>query len=142
MRSALVVANFGLVLWLAGTAAAPASATGEDYELLTVHMDSATVLKRSPAGRVLDSDRVHHDRHLLARSYWTELPHPNMSPWKQPGSSWRLVEANPRLRRHAPLFGEHNVEVLGGLLGLSPSELEELAEAGIIGNAPVNPGIG
>lgn len=54
MRSALVVANFGLVLWLAGTAAAPASATGEDYELLTVHMDSATVLKRSPAGRVLE----------------------------------------------------------------------------------------
>jgi crotonobetainyl-CoA:carnitine CoA-transferase CaiB-like acyl-CoA transferase len=95
-----------------------------------------------PAGRVLDADQVHHDRHLLARGYWVELPHPNMSPWKQPGSSWRLVEANPRLRRHAPLFGEHNIEVLGGLLGLSPSELEDLAAAGIIGNAPVNPGIG
>lgn len=95
-----------------------------------------------PAGRVLDTDQVHHDRHLLARGYWVELPHPRMTPWRQPGSSWRLVEANPQLRRHAPLFGEHNTEVLGGLLGLSEAELAELTAAGIIANAPVNPGVG
>ena len=95
-----------------------------------------------PAGRVLDTDQIHHDRHLLARSYWVELPHPRMGPWKQPSSSWRLVEANPQLRRHAPLFGEHNAEVLGGLLGLSEKELGDLTAAGIIGDAPVNPGIG
>ena len=95
-----------------------------------------------PAGRVLDSDAIHSDPHLAARGYWVELPHPRMTPWKQPSASWRFVEANPQLQRHAPLFGEHNDEILRGLLGLGDAEVAELAAAQIIGDAPINPGIG
>jgi crotonobetainyl-CoA:carnitine CoA-transferase CaiB-like acyl-CoA transferase len=35
-------------------------------------------------------------------------------------------------QRHAPLLGEHNPELLAEL-GLSPSELEALEAAGVIG---------
>ena len=95
-----------------------------------------------PAGRVLDTKDLHDDPHLGARGYWVRLPHPRMQPWRQPSASWRLVEANPQLRQYAPLFGEHNREILGGLLGMSESEIAELEEAEIIADAPVNPGVG
>ena len=94
------------------------------------------------ASRVLDACAIHDDPHLEARGYWVKLPHPLMPTWKQPASAWRLVEARPEPRRHAPLFGEHNREILCGLLGLAESELDALAAAGVIGDAPVNPGVG
>jgi crotonobetainyl-CoA:carnitine CoA-transferase CaiB-like acyl-CoA transferase len=95
-----------------------------------------------PAGRVLDSESIHDDPHLNARGFWVRLPHPRMEPWRQPSSAWRLVEANPHLRRHAPLFGEHTREVLGTLLGFGERDFAELEAAGVIGDAPVNPGVG
>ena len=95
-----------------------------------------------PAGRVLDTVAIHEDPHLAAREFWVELPHPRMAPWKQPRSAWQFQEAAPRPRRHAPLFGEHNEEILGGLLGLSASEIGELRSQVVISDAPVNPGVG
>lgn len=95
-----------------------------------------------PAGRVLDTKTIHEDRHLEERRYWVELPHPRMHAWKQPRSAWQFIEARPRLQRHAPLFGEHNLEILGGLLGMSTEEIAELEAAGVIGDAPANPGVG
>jgi crotonobetainyl-CoA:carnitine CoA-transferase CaiB-like acyl-CoA transferase len=95
-----------------------------------------------PAGRVLNTVDIHTDPHLEARGFWVELPHPKMPVWKQPRSAWQLREAAPTPRRHAPLFGEHNREILCGLLGHSETELAELSSAGVIGDAPVNPGVG
>lgn len=95
-----------------------------------------------PVGRVLDTKAIHEDPHLEERGYWVELPHPRMRAWKQPRSAWQFVEARPQPRRHAPLFGEHNREILGGLLGMSAEEFSELESAGVIGSAPANPGVG
>lgn len=95
-----------------------------------------------PAGRVLDTFDIHDDPQLNARGYWCYLPHPRMDPWRQPVSSWRLVEANPTLKMHAPLFGQHNHEILGGLLGKSEAEIARLYELGVCADAPVNPGVG
>ncbi len=94
------------------------------------------------AGRVLDTVAIHDDPHLNARGFWVWLPHPRMHPWRQPASAWRLVEANPRLRRHAPLFGEHNREILTGLLGLSDSDLAQLTAAGVIADSLIDPTVG
>jgi crotonobetainyl-CoA:carnitine CoA-transferase CaiB-like acyl-CoA transferase len=46
-------------------------------------------------------------------------------------------EAGPHRvhRRRSPLFGEHNREILEGLLGLSTDEVDALEEEGVIGNA-------
>jgi crotonobetainyl-CoA:carnitine CoA-transferase CaiB-like acyl-CoA transferase len=95
-----------------------------------------------PAARMLDSDSIHWDAHLLARESWDFMQHPRMQPYPQPAPPWRLVEANPRPRRPAPLFGEHNREILCGLLGVPEAELAELAAAGVIGDAPVGAGVG
>jgi benzylsuccinate CoA-transferase BbsF subunit len=95
-----------------------------------------------PAGRVLDSDTVHSDPHLAARGFWVELPHPRMAPWKQPGVVWAFAEANPHLRRHAPLFGEHTEELLRELLGMTADDVAALAAEGVTAREPVNPGVG
>ncbi|MGE0599927.1 MAG: CaiB/BaiF CoA transferase family protein [Dehalococcoidia bacterium] len=97
---------------------------------------------RIPVSRVLDTVTVHEDEHLNARGFWVELPHPKMDTWKQPRGAWQFREARPQLRRHAPLFGEHNDEILRGLLGLSDAEIAELERAEVIADAPVNPTAG
>jgi crotonobetainyl-CoA:carnitine CoA-transferase CaiB-like acyl-CoA transferase len=94
------------------------------------------------AGRVLDTVAIHDDPHLAARGFWVWLPHPKMHPWRQPSSAWRLVEANPQMRRHAPLFGEHNREILGGLLGLTERDLADLAATDVISETLINPTVG
>jgi len=91
-----------------------------------------------PAAPVIDTEAIHDDPNLVARGYWVTLPHPRMKPWRQPRSPWRFAEAQPRPRRHAPLFGEHNEEILGGLLGLSREEIARLEAEGVVGRAPVN----
>jgi crotonobetainyl-CoA:carnitine CoA-transferase CaiB-like acyl-CoA transferase len=98
--------------------------------------------RRIPAARMLDSDSVHWDPHLLARDAWDFMKHPRMQSYPQPAPAWRFVEANPRPRRPAPLFGQHNREVLCGLLGVSEAELAELTAAGVIAEAPVGAGVG
>jgi len=98
--------------------------------------------QRIPAARVLNTHDIHWDPHLVSRESWTFLPHPCMPPWPQPKSAWRLEEAKPEPRRHAPLFGEHNREILCGLLGLSEAEYAELEAAQVIGDAPIGASVG
>ncbi len=119
-------------------AAIDAWTQGTDPQAAMEQLQSAGIA----AGRVLDTKEMHDDPHLTERGYWVRLPHPRMHPWRQPASAWRLVEANPQLRRHAPLFGEHNEEILCGLLGLPREELSVLEAAGIIRDAPINPTVG
>ena len=94
------------------------------------------------AGRVLDTGSILDDPHLLHREYWAYLPHPKMIRYKQQGVTWRLVEAAPGPRRHSPMFGEHNVEILSGELGLTEDDLAGLAGRAVIADAPINPGVG
>jgi crotonobetainyl-CoA:carnitine CoA-transferase CaiB-like acyl-CoA transferase len=105
-------------------------------------LEDALQARKIPAVRMLDSDSIHWDAHLLARDFWDFMPHPRMQPCAQPAPAWRLLEANPRPRRPAPLFGEHNREILCGLLGVAESEVAELAAAGVIGDAPIGAGVG
>jgi crotonobetainyl-CoA:carnitine CoA-transferase CaiB-like acyl-CoA transferase len=95
-----------------------------------------------PAARVLDMRTIKSDGHLDDRRFWVRLPDEKMRPYRRHGIVWRLAEANPQLRRHAPYFGEHNDEILGGLLGLSSTELRHLAAARVIADAPIDPKVG
>jgi benzylsuccinate CoA-transferase BbsF subunit len=95
-----------------------------------------------PAGRVLDASEVHDDPQLLRRQFWVYLPHPTMHRYKQANVSWRLLECNPTLIRHAPFFGEHTREILSDVVGMSMGEIDALYAAGVTGDAPVNPSIG
>ncbi len=106
--------------------------------------DAMEILQEAgvPAGRILDSSQVHDDPQLLRRGFWVYLPNPKMHRYKQANISWRLVECNPVLQRHAPFFGEHTREVLSGVAGLSDAEVDDLYTAGISADEPTNPGLG
>ena len=95
-----------------------------------------------PAGRVHDGASLLVDPHLAARGFWCEVPHPRMHPFRQPGATWRYDEASTGHRRHSPLFGEHNEEILRGVLGLTAEDVAALAAAQIIADAPIDPGVG
>jgi crotonobetainyl-CoA:carnitine CoA-transferase CaiB-like acyl-CoA transferase len=97
---------------------------------------------RVPAGRVLDTGDIHDDQHLLRRGFWVHLSHPKMHRYKQANVSWRLVECNPTLRRHSPLFGEHTREVLTGVAGLTDTEVDSLYAAQVTADDPINPYVG
>jgi crotonobetainyl-CoA:carnitine CoA-transferase CaiB-like acyl-CoA transferase len=76
------------------------------------------------------------DPQLIARDYlqWMERDHVGRQP--HPSLPWRPGKAPLQLRTPAPTLGQHNQSVLGGMLGVSETELESLAEAGIIGDKP------
>jgi crotonobetainyl-CoA:carnitine CoA-transferase CaiB-like acyl-CoA transferase len=75
------------------------------------------------------------DPHLLTMGHWQPLDRPFTGPHLMPTVAYR--EDNARLpapiRSAAPTLGQHNAEVLGGLLGLTAAELAGLEQRGVIG---------
>ena len=76
------------------------------------------------------------DPHLLARGYMQFVSHPFMGEQPHPSAPWRPGESAIPIGTSAPTLGQHNREILGGLLGLSDSQLEKLNKDGVIGNKP------
>jgi crotonobetainyl-CoA:carnitine CoA-transferase CaiB-like acyl-CoA transferase len=70
--------------------------------------------------------------HLKARDYFVDMEHPELGKLKNLGAPFKLPASpgNPSLP--APLLGQHNEGVYGGLLGLSASEIQNLRAQGAI----------
>ncbi len=77
------------------------------------------------------------DEQLNARGYYEPITDPDHAAWMVHGWVWRWTDSGPCVLAPAPNFGQHNREILTGLLGVEESELVALAEAGVIGNDPV-----
>ena len=70
---------------------------------------------------------------LKARQFWVGLNHPELDDTiTYPGAGAQASLTPMRLKRRAPLVGEHNQEVYCGELGLSQQELASLEKKGII----------
>jgi len=82
-------------------------------------------------GAVLDSGEVLANEHLRARGMVVDLEHPGRGRFPMLGNPVQL-SASPTTVRPAPLLGEHNADVYGGLLGLADAELAELKRDGAI----------
>ena len=78
-------------------------------------------------------DRVEYDPQLRHRNIFQVLDHPEMGPYKYQAYPVKLSRTPARLRRHGPLWGEHNNYVLGELLGLVPHEIASLRDHGVVG---------
>jgi crotonobetainyl-CoA:carnitine CoA-transferase CaiB-like acyl-CoA transferase len=79
-----------------------------------------------PAFPSLSAKDLVEDEHLQARGYFARLPHAEAGVRAHSGIPWRLARRGNGVRRAAPLLGEHTLEVLSSLLGLSTDEIEEL----------------
>jgi crotonobetainyl-CoA:carnitine CoA-transferase CaiB-like acyl-CoA transferase len=74
-----------------------------------------------------------NDPQLHARGFIQEIDRAFIGKHPQPSLPFRDGETSLPIRSAPPTLGEHNREILAGLLGLSDAEIEELARDGIIG---------
>ena len=65
------------------------------------------------------------------RNFFREVEHPAAGTMRYPVPGARMPATPPELRP-APLLGQHNAEVYGDLLGLTPRDLARLSAAGVI----------
>ncbi|MGY4258214.1 crotonobetainyl-CoA:carnitine CoA-transferase CaiB-like acyl-CoA transferase [Bradyrhizobium sp. USDA 4516] len=73
------------------------------------------------------------DPQLHARGFIQHVDRAFIGRHPQPSMPFRESDAPFAIRSVPPTLGEHNREILGGMLGLSDAELDELARDGIIG---------
>jgi len=74
---------------------------------------------------------VVEDPHLAAREFFTDVEHPELhKAIRYPGGPYRLSETPWKIRKCAPLIGEHNTEIYEKELGLSKQEIANLKACG------------
>lgn len=73
---------------------------------------------------------------LRARRYFEAVEHPVVGPMPLPGQPFRWSGHEAWLRSPAPTLGQHNEEILCGILGLSAEDLQRLESEGVIGSRP------
>ena len=81
---------------------------------------------------VLDAEGRLFNPHFQERGLYSEIEHPALGAEPVFNLMWQLSRTPPRIRRHAPLLGEHNNEVFCGLLGLQEGEVSRLQEEQVI----------
>ncbi|MFN8532979.1 MAG: CoA transferase [Dehalococcoidia bacterium] len=77
------------------------------------------------------------DPQLHARRFFTDLDHPECGVYPHPVQAVRLSVSQPLEYRAAPTYGQHNAEVLKGLLGLTDDDLAALIASEVIGDEPL-----
>jgi crotonobetainyl-CoA:carnitine CoA-transferase CaiB-like acyl-CoA transferase len=107
-----------------------------ELERTLVDADTVTWVERFdaagfPAGPINDYGQVLADPHTLARGMLQEFEHPVEGTVRSIGSALGHSGAEAGVRRPPPLLGQHNVEVLGEVLG--PEGLERLRGSGAMG---------
>ncbi len=88
-----------------------------------------------PAAKYNDLSQVWEDEQVRHRVLRATTPHPHAEAGSVDliASPQAQMSASPAtIRRPPPLLGEHNAEVLHGLLGYSPERVEALKAAGVI----------
>jgi benzylsuccinate CoA-transferase BbsF subunit len=85
-----------------------------------------------PAGVVQNTeDVVTRDPQLRARGHWVKMTHAEMGETLYNAPPFRFSAMPARLRRPAPLLGEHTREVCAEL-GLTPGEIDRLTKQGVL----------
>ena len=86
-----------------------------------------------PAAAVaMPEDRIDHDAVTADWGLWPTVHHSLMGDVRVEGLPVHLSRTDWVIDRGAPCLGEHNEQIFGGLLGLTPEELADLAERGVL----------
>jgi crotonobetainyl-CoA:carnitine CoA-transferase CaiB-like acyl-CoA transferase len=107
-------------------------AAGRDLDATVAALVAAGV----PAAPVTDPRTTWRHPQLAARRFYETLDHPVVGSHPVCGPPFRFASVERWLRRPAPTIGQHNREILGELLGLSGSELDQLEAARVVGTLP------
>jgi crotonobetainyl-CoA:carnitine CoA-transferase CaiB-like acyl-CoA transferase len=97
----------------------------------------ALVAAGVPAAVANDPRLMGSHPHLRARGYFELIDHPVAGVLPTPVLPFRVDGTERWGRSPAPRFGQHNHEILGGLLGVGDDELTRLEEAGVIASRPL-----
>lgn len=84
------------------------------------------------AAPVLSAEERLFHPHFMERGLYSDIDHPALGAEPIFNLMWGLSKTPSAVRRHAPLMGEHNRQVLCGTLGLSEAELAELEERQVV----------
>ncbi|MCL5962543.1 MAG: CoA transferase [Chloroflexi bacterium] len=74
---------------------------------------------------VMNARDLHRDPHLAKRDFFQRMVDPEGRSQVFPGLPWEMKITNGGVPRQAPLLGQHNRQILGGLLGMSDAEIEQ-----------------
>ena len=85
-----------------------------------------------PVSAVFTIEEAVRHPHLHARNYFVDVAHPALGTLQCLGAPFRLPASPGGAKRGAPLLGQHNDAVWGGLLGKSAAELQRLRQQRVI----------
>lgn len=89
--------------------------------------------KGIPAGPIYNVKQITEDEHIAKeREMFVEIDHPVIGKMKVNGNPVKLMDMMPQISCPAPTLGQDNEEILGGMLGYSEEEIEELKEKNVI----------
>jgi crotonobetainyl-CoA:carnitine CoA-transferase CaiB-like acyl-CoA transferase len=94
------------------------------------------------AGAVFNARDMHLDPHARQRGLLETVQFPperKIGTRKIIGRPWRLTKTSLHVRGPGPMLGEHNREVLQGLLQYDDARYSELEQNGILGTRPTKP---
>ena len=102
------------------------------------HTEAATLFQRAgiSAAPVLTNWEMLTNLHVFDRGFYKVVPHPEMGALPQPGMPWQLSDSPGVIRASAPLYGQHNQEILRGLLKLPDAQVDALYAKGIAADVP------
>ena len=81
---------------------------------------------------VMNAEDRLSDPHFQERGLYQDIHHPALGSEPIFNLMWKLSKNPPAIRRHAPLLGEHNQQVFGGILGLSHDEIKNLEDKQVL----------
>src|SRR4249919_53290 len=92
------------------------------------------VVKRQMLGYPVASVKeIFADPQHEARHFWQTIEHPELqTSIDYPGGFAKFSEGACQIWRRAPLIGEHNQEIYGQELGMSPAQIAQLQKQGVI----------
>jgi crotonobetainyl-CoA:carnitine CoA-transferase CaiB-like acyl-CoA transferase len=95
-------------------------------------VEEACVACDVPVATAYTAADMFADAHFAHRGDLVEVDDPVAGPMRQQAPFPRVVGEEVPVPTGAPRLGEHTRDVLGGLLGLSEAELDQLADDGVV----------
>ncbi len=92
----------------------------------------AVQAKRVPFAPVSTMGDLLNSEHLKARGFFVEIAQPQAGTHKYPGAPLKYGATPWAVRSPAPVLGQHNGEIFGKRLGLTPERMAELKQSGVI----------